>query len=99
MGIKYIDPCFDEIVIEKYIEKYGPKKIIAFKKGIDALYKHKKTCISKNCFTCNAIYISSRKIIQKVLILYLKYQHLILKLKKLNKKKLNPYFYIIKQKI
>ena len=53
LGIKYIDPCFDEIVIEKYIEKYGPKKIIAFKKGIDALYKHKKTCISNNCFTCN----------------------------------------------
>ena len=65
LGIKYVNPDYDEIINNKYIEKYGPKEVSAFQRGIDILYMHKKSCISKNCFTCNAIKKASIKAIKE----------------------------------
>jgi hypothetical protein len=61
LGIKYINPGYDD----EYINKYGPKQIDAFKTAIDILHMHRYFCISKNCFTCNAIYMITRKMIEK----------------------------------
>lgn len=63
LGIKYINPGYDDN--DEYIDKYGPKQIDAFRKAIDILHMHRYFCISKNCFTCNAIYIATRKMIEK----------------------------------
>lgn len=60
LGIKYINPGYND----EHINKYGPKHIEAFKKAIDILYIHRYFCISKNCFTCNTIYMVSRKMIK-----------------------------------